>query len=233
MSTRWRPTARRRQSSRIASSTPARPGPSAGPSRGAPSAPGCPRCCATATRRWPPDLAAHARVADRPRLTVGITGASGLIGTALTHFLASGGHRVVRFVRGAAGDSPDAVAWDPRSGFPVAGARPRARRRDPSRRRRRRRSALDAAAHGADPRQPRAGHGDAVPRARRPAASAARAALRLGDRLLRVRRTGAGRRDGADGRRVPGRGLRTMGSGRGSGPRRRRCASRTCASGWW
>ena len=65
------------------------------------------------------DLAAHARVADLPRLTVGITGASGMIGTALTHFLASGGHRVVRFVRGAAGDSPDAVAWDPRSGFPA------------------------------------------------------------------------------------------------------------------
>ena len=50
------------------------------------------------------DLAAHARVADRPRLTVGITGASGLVGTALTHFLTSGGHRVVRFVRGTAGE---------------------------------------------------------------------------------------------------------------------------------
>ena len=64
------------------------------------------------------DLAAHARVADRPRQTVGITGASGLIGTALTHFLTSGGHRVIRFVRGTAGDAPDAVAWDPQRGFP-------------------------------------------------------------------------------------------------------------------
>jgi uncharacterized protein (TIGR01777 family) len=69
------------------------------------------------------DLAAHARVADRPRLTVGITGASGLVGTALTHFLTSGGHRVVRFVRGTtgdrAGDALDAVSWDPQSGFPA------------------------------------------------------------------------------------------------------------------
>jgi uncharacterized protein (TIGR01777 family) len=72
------------------------------------------------------DLAAHARVDDRPRLTVGITGASGLVGTALRHFLTTGGHRVVRFVRGTAGgpdggssgDSPDVVAWDPRRGFP-------------------------------------------------------------------------------------------------------------------
>ena len=167
------------------------------------------------------DLAAHARVADRPRLTVGITGASGLVGTALTHFLTSGGHRVVRFVRGTAGDAPDAVAWDPQRGFPSPDRVPALDAVDPSRRRRRRRSALDAAAHGADPRQPRAGHGDAVPRPRRPAPSAAHAALRLGDRLLRVRGTGAGRRDGADGRRFPGRCLRTLGGGGGSGPRRR------------
>jgi uncharacterized protein len=63
------------------------------------------------------DLAVHARVADRPRQTVGITGASGLIGTAITHFLTSGGHRVVRFVRGTGGDAPDVVAWDPQRGF--------------------------------------------------------------------------------------------------------------------
>jgi uncharacterized protein len=67
------------------------------------------------------DLAAHARVADRPRLSVGITGASGLVGTALRHFLTTGGHRVIRFVRGSAGDAigPDAVAWDPQTGFPA------------------------------------------------------------------------------------------------------------------
>jgi len=66
------------------------------------------------------DLAAHARVADRPRLTLGITGASGLVGTALRHFLTTGGHRVVRFVRGggAGAGGPDVVAWDPQTGFP-------------------------------------------------------------------------------------------------------------------
>jgi uncharacterized protein (TIGR01777 family) len=67
------------------------------------------------------DLAAHARVADRPRLTVGITGASGLLGTALTHFLTTGGHRVVRFTRGPSAAAPPAgateVRWDPARGF--------------------------------------------------------------------------------------------------------------------
>jgi uncharacterized protein (TIGR01777 family) len=64
------------------------------------------------------DLAAHARVADRAPQAIGITGASGLVGTALTHFLTTGGHRVVRFVRGTADEGPDAVAWDPLRGFP-------------------------------------------------------------------------------------------------------------------
>jgi uncharacterized protein len=72
------------------------------------------------------DLAAHGRVSSRPRLTVGITGASGLVGTALTHFLTTGGHRVVRFVRGQQPPATppqsdiDAVVdahWDPARGF--------------------------------------------------------------------------------------------------------------------
>jgi len=74
------------------------------------------------------DLAAHARVADRPRLTVGITGGSGLIGTVLTHFLTTGGHRVVRFVRGQPSASPAAgtseVRWDTARGFADPGAVP-------------------------------------------------------------------------------------------------------------
>jgi hypothetical protein len=47
--------------------------------------------------------------------TIAITGASGLIGTALTAHLRSQGHRVVAFTRRAA-DSPDSIAWDPMSG---------------------------------------------------------------------------------------------------------------------
>lgn len=47
------------------------------------------------------DLAAHARFADRPPLTIAISGASGLIGSTLAAFLTAGGHRVRRIVRAA------------------------------------------------------------------------------------------------------------------------------------
>jgi uncharacterized protein (TIGR01777 family) len=69
-------------------------------------------------RRLRGDLADHARWAERPRLTVAVTGASGLIGRALTRFLTSGGHRVVPLVRSreAAGRVPGAVFWDPARG---------------------------------------------------------------------------------------------------------------------
>lgn len=45
------------------------------------------------------DLEAHARFADRPRLRIAVTGASGFIGRALVPFLTTGGHIVVRMVR--------------------------------------------------------------------------------------------------------------------------------------
>ena len=146
-STRWtRRRTRRRRSSRTASSTPARRARSAAPSHAAPSPPGCRRCFATATRRWP-------RISPRtpaspigPRLTVGITGASGLVGTALT---ALPDHAAGIASSGSSAARP---ATRPTSspGIRSAASRrriesPAARRRDPSRRRRRRRSALDAA----------------------------------------------------------------------------------------
>ena len=65
----------------------------------------------------PAELAMHARYADRPRLTVAISGASGLIGRNLAAVLASGGHRVIRLVRRAQPDTPDAVLWQPESGI--------------------------------------------------------------------------------------------------------------------
>src|SRR5581483_1208330 len=46
------------------------------------------------------DLERHARFAARPRLTVAITGASGLIGTALAAYLTSAGHSVRALRRG-------------------------------------------------------------------------------------------------------------------------------------
>lgn len=60
------------------------------------------------------DLAAHARYRERPGLRIAITGASGLLGSALTPFLTTGGHEVtpVSRRRGRAG----ALHWDPAAG---------------------------------------------------------------------------------------------------------------------
>lgn len=64
------------------------------------------------------DLAAHARFADRGPLRIAITGASGLVGRALTAFLETGGHTVLRVVRRAprAGE----IAWDGRKRIDAA-----------------------------------------------------------------------------------------------------------------
>jgi uncharacterized protein (TIGR01777 family) len=62
------------------------------------------------------DLAAHREAADAgaEELTVAITGASGLVGTALSAMLTSGGHRVIRLVRHPA-KGPDERQWNPAS----------------------------------------------------------------------------------------------------------------------
>jgi uncharacterized protein (TIGR01777 family) len=65
-------------------------------------------------RQLADDLAAHRLAAENglPPTTVAITGSSGLVGSALTAFLRTGGHRVVRLVRHAArGD--DERQWNP------------------------------------------------------------------------------------------------------------------------
>jgi len=49
-------------------------------------------------RQLAEDLAAHRAAAAQP-MTVAVTGASGLIGSALSAFLSTGGHRVIRLVR--------------------------------------------------------------------------------------------------------------------------------------
>jgi uncharacterized protein (TIGR01777 family) len=61
------------------------------------------------------DLETHARYADRPRLRVGISGASGLVGRALVPFLTTGGHTVVRLVRHRAG--PGEATWNYERGW--------------------------------------------------------------------------------------------------------------------
>ena len=65
-------------------------------------------------RQLADDLAAHrdAREAGLKPLVVAVTGATGLVGTALSAFLSTGGHRVIRLVRHAA-QSQDERQWDP------------------------------------------------------------------------------------------------------------------------
>ncbi|WP_318306348.1 TIGR01777 family oxidoreductase [Amycolatopsis solani] len=62
-------------------------------------------------RQLAEDLAAQRRHWHEP-LTVAVTGASGLVGTALTALLTTGGHRVIRLVRRAA-RTPDERTWRP------------------------------------------------------------------------------------------------------------------------
>ncbi|WP_237568578.1 TIGR01777 family oxidoreductase [Mycolicibacterium lacusdiani] len=64
-------------------------------------------------RQLADDLAAHrdAELAGAGSMTVAVTGSSGLVGTALCALLSTGGHRVVRLVRGAPGAGQR--HWDP------------------------------------------------------------------------------------------------------------------------
>jgi uncharacterized protein (TIGR01777 family) len=62
------------------------------------------------------DIARHAAFADRPRLRIAITGASGFIGTQLAAFLSTGGHEIVRIGRGAVRPGVVDVSWDPHRG---------------------------------------------------------------------------------------------------------------------
>jgi uncharacterized protein len=60
------------------------------------------------------DLAAHARYREQPPLRVAVTGATGLLGSALVPFLTTGGHQVVAVSRRRG--LPDAIHWDPAAG---------------------------------------------------------------------------------------------------------------------
>jgi uncharacterized protein len=65
-------------------------------------------------RQLADDLAAHRLAAENGLTpsTIAITGSSGLVGSALTAFLRTGGHRVIQLVRRAA-DGEDERQWDP------------------------------------------------------------------------------------------------------------------------
>ncbi len=57
------------------------------------------------------DLARHARYGERPRLRIAMTGASGLVGSALRAFLSSGGHLVSPMVRREANPTNGEIHW--------------------------------------------------------------------------------------------------------------------------
>ncbi len=67
-------------------------------------------------RRLFTDLARHAEHSSKPRMTVAITGASGLIGSNLADFLTTGGHRVIRLVRDSRQLADDSIFWNPATG---------------------------------------------------------------------------------------------------------------------
>ena len=65
-------------------------------------------------RQLADDLAAHKQAAEHGlrAATVAVTGSSGLVGSALSAFLSTGGHRVIRLVRRAATDANERQ-WNP------------------------------------------------------------------------------------------------------------------------
>ena len=65
-------------------------------------------------RQLADDLAAHRLAAENglTASTIAVTGSSGLVGSALSAFLSTGGHRVIRLVRGPARGS-DERSWHP------------------------------------------------------------------------------------------------------------------------
>ncbi|MEZ5101526.1 MAG: TIGR01777 family oxidoreductase [Thermoleophilia bacterium] len=60
------------------------------------------------------DLARHRDAAALGSLRIAVTGASGLVGSALVPFLETGGHRVARVVRRT--PAPGEIGWDPSAG---------------------------------------------------------------------------------------------------------------------
>lgn len=62
------------------------------------------------------DLSLHNLNRKKEKLTFLISGATGVIGSALVPFLTTGGHRVIKLVRNRATDHPDEISWDPMAG---------------------------------------------------------------------------------------------------------------------
>ena len=65
-------------------------------------------------RRLLHDLNRHEKYSDQPRLKIGITGATGVIGSALSAFLSTGGHEVFHFVRRES-EHDHEIFWNPKT----------------------------------------------------------------------------------------------------------------------
>jgi uncharacterized protein (TIGR01777 family) len=61
------------------------------------------------------DIKIHYKLKDKKQMKILITGSSGLVGSALFDFLASGGHQVYKMVRDKS-ISPNEITWDPEKG---------------------------------------------------------------------------------------------------------------------
>lgn len=126
------------------------------------------------------DLDRHAASPAAP-LRVLVTGASGLIGGALTAFLESGGHEVVRLVR----RQPASGHESPGTRSEAGSTGPRWKGSTRSSISPARTSALDGGAATAHPRKPRRIDRAALRRARRASAAARSAGISVGCRVLR------------------------------------------------
>ncbi|RJP93491.1 MAG: TIGR01777 family protein [Desulfobacteraceae bacterium] len=62
------------------------------------------------------DIAAHQHAKDKGPLNILISGASGLLGSALIAFLTTGGHRVLQLVRRQPNKEKNEIFWNPASG---------------------------------------------------------------------------------------------------------------------
>ena len=123
-----------------------------------------------------------------------VTGASGLIGSALCPVLEGAGHRVLRMVRAGKSTAAGTIAWDPAAGTIDAGGAGGCRCRRAPRRCGHRRPSLDRRPEAVDHRQPHAGHEAPRRDARRAGREARGARVGLGRRVLRKpRRRGAHR----------------------------------------
>jgi uncharacterized protein (TIGR01777 family) len=63
------------------------------------------------------DMKLHQRYSESEPLRVAITGATGLVGSALTALLTTGGHQVVRLVRSTSDGRGSTAVWDPYKGL--------------------------------------------------------------------------------------------------------------------